>query len=461
MIPVIAIVGRPNVGKSTLFNCLTQSRDAVVLDLPGVTRDRLYGKGNFNHKPYVVIDTGGIGGEEEGIEGLTSHQADQAIAEADLILLMVDARRGLMPADQVIAEKLRKLNKSILLVVNKLDGLDPDIAVNDFYKLGLSHPMGISGAHRTGISALMEKIAESFPEISEESEADVGIKIAIAGRPNVGKSTLVNRMSGEERVIVFDMPGTTRDSIYIPLERMGKKYTLIDTAGLRRRSHVTESVEKLSVVKSLQSIEESHVVIFLLDALSGITEQDLHLLGFVLDAGKSLVLAMNKWDGLSGSHREEIKRGLERKLQFIDFAKIRFISALHGTGVGNLFTDVQKAYDSAMKKMPTPLLTRILESAVKQHQPPISHGHRVKLRYAHAGGHNPPLIIIHGNQGKQLSASYVRYLQGFFRKALRLTGTPVRLEFKEGENPYAGKKNTLTPRQFQKRKRLIAQRKAR
>jgi GTP-binding protein len=459
MIPVIAIVGRPNVGKSTLFNCLTQSRDAVVADIPGVTRDRIYGKGNADGKSYVVIDTGGIGEDHGGIEGLTAQQADQAIKESDLILFVVDARSGLMPADQVVAEKLRKLNKTVLLVLNKVDGLDFYIVSADFHKLGLSKPMGISSAHRQGIDELIKQMLNHFPEMAEEAEADLGIKIAIAGRPNVGKSTLVNRMLGEERVIVFDMPGTTRDSIFIPLERFGKKYTLIDTAGLRRRSHITEVIEKISVVKTLQSIEEANVVIFLMDAQVGVTEQDLNLLGFVLDAGKSLIIAINKWDGLTSYQRDEVRRGLDRRLDFIDFAKIRFISALHGTGVGDLFNDVKKAYDSAMKKLSTPIITRILERAVKQHQPPIVRGHRIKLRYAHAGGSNPPIIVIHGNQTKSLPQSYLRYLQGFFRKALRLIGTPIQLELKESENPYAGKRNTLTPRQWQKRTRLIKERK--
>lgn len=461
MIPVVAIVGRPNVGKSTLFNCLTQSRDAVVANIPGVTRDRIYGKGCLTDRPYVVIDTGGIGGEDAGIEGLTIQQADQAISEANLILFVVDARSGLMTADQQIAEKLRKLNKVVLLVVNKTDGLDEDTVLLDFYNLGMQHIIGISSSHKQGIDALVIEMLRHFPVLelsSEEQEADMGIKIAIAGRPNVGKSTLVNRMLGEERVIVFDLPGTTRDSVFIPLERFGKKYTLIDTAGLRRRSHITEVIEKISVVKTLQSIEEANVVIFIIDAITGVSEQDLNLLGFVLESGKSIVIAINKWDGLTVSHREEIKRELDRRLQFLDFAKIRFISALHGTGVGDLFNDVKKAYDSAMKAMPTPLLTRLLERAVKQHQPPITHGHRIKLRYAHAGGHNPPIIVIHGNQTKSLPESYIRYLQSFFRKTLRLIGTPIRLELKESENPYATKKNTLTPRQFQKRKRMIKQR---
>jgi GTP-binding protein len=462
MIPVVAIVGRPNVGKSTLFNCLTQSRDAVVANIPGVTRDRIYGKGCLANRPYVVIDTGGIGGDEAGIEGLTIQQADQAILEANLILFVVDARSGLMPADHLIADKLRKLDKTILFIINKTDGLDADLILSDFYQLGFPHLVAISSSHRQGIEDLVTEMLSYFPVLatsSEEQTADMGIKIAIAGRPNVGKSTLVNRMLGEDRVIVFDMPGTTRDSIFIPLERFGKKYTLIDTAGLRRRSHITEVVEKISVVKTLQSIEESHVVIFLIDAITGVTEQDLNLLGFVLEAGKSIIIAINKWDGLKASHREEIKRGLDRRLQFLDFAKIRFISALHGTGVGDLFNDVKKAYDSAMKEMPTPLLTRLLESAVRQHQPPITHGHRIKLRYAHAGGHNPPVVVIHGNQTKSLPESYIRFLQSFFRKRLRLIGTPIKLELKESTNPFAGKKNTLTPRQLTKRKRMIRQRK--
>ncbi len=456
MIPVIAIVGRPNVGKSTLFNCLTRSRDAVVADIPGVTRDRIYGRGNVGNKNYILIDTAGIGIDEEGVDELTAKQAEFAILESNLILFVVDARAGLMPADAAIAKKLRKLNKDLILVINKAEGLDSDRLDAEFQKLGFKNKLGISASHRENIDKLVKK----FPDASEEIlDVNSGIKVAIVGKPNVGKSTLVNRILGEERVIVFDAPGTTRDSIYIPFERQNKKYTLIDTAGVRRKSHVTEIIEKISVVKTLQSIEEANVVVFLIDARSGLSEQDLSLLGFVLQLGKALVIAINKWDGLDNYTREQVQAKLDRKLNFIDFAEIKFISALHGTGVGDLFKDINKAYDSAMKELKTPLLTKILQKAVVQHQPPLVGGRRIKLRYAHAGGHNPPIIVIHGTQTDDLPDSYARYLSSYYRKALKLMGTPVQISFKEGENPFKDKKNPMTARQFARRKRLIKHRK--
>jgi GTP-binding protein len=456
MIPVIAIVGRPNVGKSTLFNCLTQSRDAMVADIPGVTRDRIYGHGKVGDKPYIVIDTGGIGIDEEGVDELTAKQAEQAISESNLILFIVDARAGLMPADKFIAKKLRKLNKDLILVVNKTEGLNQDNINAEFEKLGFKNKISISASHRENINDLVEKFPVAEEELVEESQ---GIKIAIVGKPNVGKSTLVNRILGEERVIVFDAPGTTRDSIYIPFERQNKKYTLIDTAGVRRKSHIREAIEKISVVKTLQAIEEAHVVLFLVDAQSGLSEQDLGLLGFILSLGKALVIAINKWDGLDNYTREQIRKKLDRKLVFIDFAEIKFISALHGTGVGELFGDIKRAYDSAMKELPTPLLTKILEKAVIQHQPPLVGGRRIKLRYAHAGGHNPPIIVIHGTQTDDLPNSYRRYLSSYYRKALKLVGTPVQINFKEGHNPFKGQRNLMTARQYGRRQRLIEHRK--
>jgi GTPase len=459
MIPIVAIVGRPNVGKSTLFNCLTKTRHAVVHNVPGVTRDRQYGHANVGDKAFVVIDTGGIGEESQGIEGLTVQQAELAIHEANVILFAVDARAGLTAVDKSIVKKLRKLNKPILLIINKIDGLDVATSQTDFHGLGLNSVCAISAAHKLGIDELVQTLQQYLPDAVQIPEEEQGIKIAIAGKPNVGKSTLVNRMLGEERVIVFNAPGTTRDSIYVPLERLGKKYTLIDTAGLRRRSHVTETLEKISVVKTLQSIEEANVVLLLIDARSGVSEQDLHLLGFVLERGKSLIIAINKWDGLSTSQRADVKRELDRRLQFVDFAKIKFISALHGTGVGELFTDIQKAYQSAVKKLATPLLNQILQKAIMAHQPPIVHGHRIKLRYAHAGGQNPPLIVIHGNQVKSLPDAYRRYLANTYRKALRLIGTPIRFEFKEGDNPYKNKTNKLTQSQRRKRQRMVRHRK--
>jgi GTP-binding protein len=446
MIPVIAIVGRPNVGKSSLFNGLTQTHDAVVEDMPGVTRDRHYGKGRLGSSPYMVIDTGGIGMGEEGLEGLTAQQATQAISEAHVVLFIVDARAGLVSADQLIAASLRRLNKSIILVVNKVDGLNPDIAISDFHSLGLGKPIPISSAHHHNFDVLVETFSSYFPkDITAPLEDTEGIKIAIVGKPNAGKSTLINRFLGEERVIVSDVPGTTRDSIYVSLERLGKKYILIDTAGVRRRSQIIDKVEKISVVKTLQAIDDASVVVFLIDARQNISEQDLNLLGFVIELGKALVVAINKWDGLRPDDREAVKKALDRRCGFINFAKTRFISALHGTGVGDLFEDVDVAYGSAMKKASTPLLNRLLQQATQQHQPPMIKGHRIKLRYAHQGGHNPPVIVIHGNQTKNLPGSYIRFLQAFFRKALRLVGTPVQFEFKEGENPYhKGNKRPVT-----------------
>ena len=458
MIPVVAIVGRPNVGKSTLFNELTRSREALVADLPGVTRDRQYGEGRLLDHSYIVIDTGGLGIHETEVDSLTARQAWQAMDEADVILFLVDARSGLVPADEAIAKVLRQRGKSLYLVANKTDGLDSNIAVADFFTLGLGKPIPIAASQGRGVPDLIDHVLSPFPKseiLPEEDFEKEGIKMAIVGRPNDGKSTLVNRILGEDRMIVFDEPGTTRDSIYIPLERAGKKYTLIDTAGVRRRARVSEVVEKFSVVKTLKAIENCHVVILVIDAKEGVTDQDLGLLGFVLDAGRALVIAVNKWDGLTADDRQEVKRILNYRLSFADFAKVHFISALHGTGVGNLFSSVQKAYQSATKEISTALLTRVLEKVVDAHPPPLVRGRRIKLRYAHAGGHRPPLIVIHGNQTEHVPENYKRYLMSAFREHLKLVGTPVRLEFKTSENPYAGKRNTLTPRQLHKRKRLL------
>jgi len=466
-VPVIAIVGRPNVGKSTLFNELTRSRKALVIDLPGVTRDRQYGEGRIGDRPFIVIDTGGLGIDTTEIDILTQEQAWTAIEEADTLFFMVDARSGINAQDEKIASKLRTLGKPVQLVVNKTEGLDPDIACADFFRLGLSDPIPISASHGRGVRQLIESTIDHFhPETEEPSASDVSeepsekedvekrIQLAIIGRPNVGKSTLVNRILGEERVVVLDAPGTTRDSIDIPFEREGKPYTIIDTAGVRRRARITEVVEKFSVVKSLKAIEASDVVILLFDAKEGLTDQDLALLGFVIEAGKAVVIAVNKWDGLSSHHKDEIKKTINYRLLFASFAKVHYISALHGTGVGTLFTSVQKAYQSARQDLSTPKLTRILEEATKNHPPPMVQGRRIKLRYAHAGGQQPPLIVIHGNQTEHIADSYKRYLINTFRTTLKLEGTPIRIEFKAGKNPFAGKKNPLTPRQQHKRKRL-------
>lgn len=457
ILPVIAIVGRPNVGKSTLFNRLTKTRDALVSDLPGMTRDRQYGEAEIDDQRFIIIDTGGITDEENEIDKLTTAQAIQAIVEADRVLFVVDARAGLTPADQQIAAKLRTLDKSITLVVNKAEDLDPDYAVADFHGLGLGAIHPISAAHGRGIVELIQAL---FPATetteSEESESDdAGIKLAIIGRPNVGKSTLTNRMLGEERVIVFDQPGTTRDSIFIPLERHDKKYTLIDTAGIRRRGKIFEATEKFSVVKTLQAIEATNVVLFVIDAREGVTDQDLRLLGFILESGKALVIAINKWDGMSPDERDKTRATIDRKLNFVSFVRIHTISALHGTGVGNLFGSIEEAYRSASKKISTSRLTKILQEALTTHTPPLVHGRRIKLRYAHSGGHNPPIIVIHGNQVESLPESYRRYLAKTYQEKLQLTGTPVRIEVKSSENPYRDKKNVLTESQRRKKTRMM------
>ena len=462
MLPVVALVGRPNVGKSTLFNRLTRSRDALVADYPGLTRDRQYGQAQVEEHPFIVIDTGGIHGDEEGIDALMAEQSLMAIEEADAVLFMVDARAGLTSADIGIADYLRKQNKKVFLAANKVDGIDADSAVAEFYALSLGETVHqIAAAHGRGVTQLLtlaltphiealglEKTSEEefTAELSEEEldeqapkESDK-IKLAIIGRPNVGKSTLTNRILGEERVVVYDMPGTTRDSVYIPMERNGREYTLIDTAGIRRRKNVTDVVEKYSVIKTLRAIEDANVCLLIIDAQEGISDQDLSLLGFILEAGRSLVLAVNKWDGLDDHVKDRIKTELDRRLGFIDFARIHFISALHGTGVGHLYESVEEAFVSATKRISTSMVTKILDMAIFDHQPPMHNGRRIKLKYAHAGGYNPPLIVIHGNQAKQLPNSYKRYLMNYYRKSLKIMGTPIRIEFKETSNPFAGKK---------------------
>lgn len=431
MLPVIAIVGRPNVGKSTLFNRLTKTRDAIVADLPGVTRDRLYGEGQVGEQRFIVIDTGGLAGDaQNNLAGLTEQQTWLAVNEADAILFLVDARSGLSGADATILQRLRQTAKPIYLVINKAENLNAEVARNEFYQLGLDNIFPISAAHGEGIAALMQQVLTKFPETSAEPEAATGIKIAIIGRPNVGKSTLVNRILGEERVLVYDLPGTTRDSIYIPFQRDNKTYTLIDTAGVRRRRGITEAVEKFSVIKALQAIDAANVVVMVLDAHESVAEQDLRLLGFIIEAGKALVIAVNKWDGLDNEQRTAIKNQLDRRLDFVNFARIHFISALHGSNVNDLFTSISEAYRAAMEELPTPELTRVLQQAVNAHQPPAPQGREIKLRYAHAGGHNPPVIVIHGKYLKKLPESYRRYLVNFFRNALKLVGTPIRIVFK-------------------------------
>jgi len=458
MLPVIALVGRPNVGKSTLFNYLTRSREALVADFPGLTRDRQYGRVKHGNRACLVVDTGGIADDAEGIESFSRKQVQIALEEADVVCFMVDAREGLSASDKVIADSLRKLAKPVILVTNKVDGIDTNVALNEFYSLALGEPVACAASHGRGVPELLEKIYQLLPPevqpIVEDSSR--GINIAVVGRPNVGKSTLVNRLLGEERVIVFDEPGTTRDSIYIPFERNGKQFTLIDTAGMRRRSKIAETIEKFSVIKSLQAIEKAHVVIYLVDASEGITDQDAHLLGLVLEAGRALIIGLNKWDGLSTEQKETVKRHLDVKLSFLDFAEKHPISALHGSGVGKLFDMVGKLYESSMLDMSTPTLTRIIKEATDAHQPPLVNGRRIKLKYAHQGGRNPPVVVIHGVQTDALPGSYKRYLVNYFRDKLKLAGTPIRLEFKSPVNPFHGQKSKLTDWQVEKRKRLLS-----
>ena len=460
MLPVIALVGRPNVGKSTLFNQLTRSRDALVADLPGLTRDRKYGEGKVGERPYLVIDTGGLSGEEAGIDALMAQQSWQAVEEADAVVFLVEARSGVTPTDEQIADRLRRTDKPVYLAVNKVDGADPDLAVSEFHALGLGQPFPLSAVHGHGVHGLIDPVLAALPEPVEAPEDTVdadSIRIALVGRPNVGKSTLLNRMLGEERVVAFDQPGTTRDSILVPFERDGQAYTLIDTAGVRRRSRIDAAIEKFSVIKALQAMEAAHVVILVLDAQEGITDQDATLAGLAADSGRALVIAVNKWDGLDPDQRERIKLEVDRRLPFVNFAEFFYISALHGSNVGHLFEAVQRCYQSASARFSTPELTRLLEFAVHSHQPPLVRGRRIKLRYAHQGGHNPPLIVIHGNQTRSIPDAYKRYLVNFYRNQLQLIGTPVRLEFRTGENPYKDKRNKLTPRQQYKRKRMMKQ----
>ncbi len=443
MSTVIALVGRPNVGKSTLFNQLTRSRDAIVADFPGLTRDRQYGFGKLGGR-YLVIDTGGLGEETEQIDDLMSEQTRQGIEEADRIIWLLDARAGLTPGDEAIADALRRAGKPVFLAANKTDGLDAEQAMAEFHGLGFSSPVPIAASHGRGLQKLMETVLAGTDAIetdeAPEEDPDAGIKIAFVGRPNVGKSTLLNRILGEDRVVVSDVPGTTRDSIAVPFERDGQKYTLIDTAGVRRRGKVTETVEKFSIVKTLASIDAADVAIHLIDAQEGVTDQDVSLIGLSVNAGKSVIVCLNKWDGLSEQRREELKEDYARKLAFLDFAERYTISALHGTGVGLLFDAVQRAWRSATIDIPTTKMTRLLEMAVARHQPPMARGRRIKLRYAHQGGRRPPVIVIHGTQTERLPAAYKRYLENFFRQQLKLVGTPIRIELKSAANPFAGRK---------------------
>ena len=503
---VVALVGCPNVGKSTLFHRLTKTRDALVADFPGLTRDRKYGRALFDGREYIVIDTGGIAEDAEQPSDLTNNMTRQAllaIDECDLVLFMVDARAGLMPGDYQVADYIRRSGKKCAVVANKVDGMNEDLAGAEFYGLGLGEVYLTAVAHGRGVSVLIDEVIapvlreegplesdledeedDEFSEYSQWEEgyefldnvpadktgggfdwhgfreaqrarlkgegtteqssdrpfADLPVKFALVGKPNVGKSTLTNRLLGEDRVVVCDMPGTTRDSIYIPLEREGNKYIVIDTAGVRKRAKVNEAIEKFSIVKTLKAIEDCNVALLVIDAREHITDQDLSLLSFIIDSGRSLVVAVNKWDGLSAEYKDEIRRELDLRLGFVDFARVHFISALHGTGVGHLFESIDEAYESATRRNSSSTLNRILQAAVQEHEPPVSGGRRIKLKYAHAGGYNPPRIIIHGNKVNKMPESYKRYLINCYRKALKIMGTPVLLEFKEGSNPYADRK---------------------
>ena len=444
MKPVIALVGRPNVGKSTLFNRLTRSRAALVADYPGLTRDRHYGEGRMGDRPFLVIDTGGFEPVvKEGVMQEMAKQTKQAVAEADVVVFIVDGRQGITPHDKAITDYLRKSGRPVILAVNKAEGMKYTAVVADFYELGLGDPLVISSAHGDGVHTLLDEALKTVPFSPAETEDEIEpgnkhIKLAIVGRPNVGKSTMINALLGEERVIAFDLPGTTRDAIEIPFERDGKQYTLVDTAGLRKRGKVFQAIEKFSVVKTLQAISEANVVLLLMDARQDISEQDAHIAGFVLESGRALVVGINKWDGLDQDKRKEVKSEVERKLHFLSFAKFHYVSALKSTGISALMRSIDSAYAAAMAKLSTPRLTRVLEEAVEHQQPPRKQGGtRPKLRYSHQGGQNPPIIVIHGNSLDAISDDYKRYLEKHFRDAFSLTGTPLRIEFRSGKNPFA------------------------
>src|SRR5215469_2465059 len=436
MLPVIALVGRPNVGKSTLFNVLTGTRDAIVADVPGLTRDRQYGFGRLGPVPYVVIDTGGLVENPSGIEAQMRAQTERAVAEADRLIFLADARAGLSPQDQFVARELRRSGKPVTLALNKAEGLDAAIAAADFHALGFGEPLAIAASHGQGCEELMAQVLGGLEAQPAAQDYSGAIRIAIIGRPNVSKSTLCNRLLGEERVIASEEPGTTRDSILVPFERDGRSFLLIDTAGVRRRARVEDVVERASVAKTLQAIDEAHVVILVLDAHDTVAEQDASVLGLALERGRALIIAVNKWDGIPPEQREEIHRQLALKLDFVPFAPLHFISARHGTGVGELMHSTVRAYEAAMRAMPTRELTRTLEHALSVHQPPLVRGRRIKLRYAHQGGRNPPRIVIHGNQTASVPDAYTRYLANVFRKSYDLFATPVFIEYRTDANPY-------------------------
>ncbi len=457
MKPVIALVGRPNVGKSTLFNRLTKTRDAIVADFPGLTRDRKYGNGKLGDKDFIVIDTGGLNGEDEALDFKMARQTELAIEDANCIFFIVDAREGIQAEDYRIAEYLRKFDKKTLVIVNKIDGLSEQEAMIDFFALGIGQPMAIAASQGRGVVQMIDKALDEYDaEVLTFSEEYLNsIRIAVIGRPNVGKSTLINKLIGEERVLAMDMPGTTRDSIYIPFKHYDKDYTIIDTAGVRKRSRVKQVIEKFSVIKALQAIDESNVVLMVLDACQDVGEQDLHLLSYVVESGRALVILANKWDAATKDQKKWFKAEIDRRLVFTDFADIRMISALKGTGTQYLLKWVNDAYNASMSRFNTARLTGLIEDAQIQHQPPLSNGRRSKFKYAHQGGMNPPIIIIHGNQTSAVPETYKRYLINYFMKALKLKGTPLRVEFRGSDNPFKDKKNQLSNRQINKKRRLM------
>ena len=442
MKPVIALVGRPNVGKSTLFNRLTKSRDAIVADFAGLTRDRHYGNGRQGRHEYIVVDTGGFEPDASaGIYREMAKQTQQAVAESDVVFFVVDARAGVSAQDHDIAKYLRRLSKPCILIANKAEGMVEGVQLAEFYELGLGAVVPVSAAHGQGIRGLVDaafallEIPEPDEEDGAQESSDV-IKLAVAGRPNVGKSTLINTWLGEERLVAFDMPGTTRDAISVPFERNGQKFELIDTAGLRRKGRVFEAIEKFSVVKTLQAIESSDVVLLLLDATQGVTDQDAHIAGYVLESGRAVVIAVNKWDAVDDYQRQLLERSIESRLSFLKFASLHFISAKKRQGLGPLWASIAQAYKAANCKMPTPVLTRLLLEAVQFQSPQRAGMFRPKLRYAHQGGMNPPVIVIHGNSLEHVTAAYKRFLEGRFRKEFDLVGPPLRIEMKTSHNPF-------------------------
>jgi len=455
VLPVLALIGRPNVGKSTLFNAMTGTRDALVADLPGLTRDRQYGFARRTDVPCIVVDTGGLVEHADEIEALMIAQTDRAIAEADRLIVLVDGRAGLTPQDRFVAQLARRSGKPVILAVNKTEGFDQDIAAVEFHALGLGEPQPISAAHDQGVISLLEISLAGLTPDPQDGPEMTGIKVAVIGRPNVGKSTLINRLLGENRMVAFDQPGTTRDAVLVPFERDGERYTLIDTAGVRRKARTLDAVEKFSIIKTLQAIETAHVAVVVMDAQDTVAEQDASLLGTVIEQGRALVIAVNKWDNIPTEQRDLIRQQIEQRIPFADFAPLHFISARHGSGVGELFASVRSVYAAAVREMTTPELTRVLGAAIESHPPPVVRGRRIKLRYAHQGGRNPPIVVIHGNQTEHIPEAYRRYLVHVYRKAFDLAGTPVRVLFRGEENPFAGKRNPLTPRQVRKRKRLI------